>query len=269
MDDGDGCGGQFFVLLEERALCSSNDSWLRSGTAPAGAPLSDQQQGKEGDGQRDAAGHIDAQHASCDGGPGGRSIAPRSTREPSYYDEFDPLSGQTRDRLFFLDRLQEDRRPGVGRMDGVARRARRLAARHASGASRSRGRRDRRTFEAAEAELLQPGERPARGARARGPGAPDTEAAAHPRRPVSEPPTALKQAASESTLPRDEPIGPPTCSAPWASASVSDAVEQIRPPASRCARPARVHQCQAARPLAPIQCCRRVTQPISSRDGVS
>ena len=139
----------------------------------------------------------------------------------------------------------------------------------ASGASRSRGRRDRRTFEAAEAELLQPGERPARGARARGPGAPDTEAAAHPRRPVSEPPTALKQAASESTLPRDEPIGPPTCSAPWASASVSDAVEQIRPPASRCARPARVHQCQAARPLAPIQCCRRVTQPISSRDGVS
>ena len=95
MDDGDGGAGQFFGLLEERALCSSNDSWLRSGTAPAGAPLSDQQQGKEGDGQRDAAGHIDAQHASCAGGPGGRSIAPRSTREPSYYDEFDPLSGQT------------------------------------------------------------------------------------------------------------------------------------------------------------------------------
>jgi hypothetical protein len=130
MDDGDGCGGQFFVLLEERALCSSNDSWSGSGTAAAGAPLPDQQRGKERDGPRDAAGLIDAEHASRAGGPGGRSIAPRSTREPSYYDEFDPLSGQTRDRLFFLDRLQEDRRSGAARMDGAARRAMRLAVRH-------------------------------------------------------------------------------------------------------------------------------------------
>ena len=130
MDDGDGGAGQFFELLDERALCSSSDSWSHSGTAAAGAPPLDQQRGKEGVGQRDAAGKIDAEHVSRAGGPGGRSIAPRSTREPSYYDEFDPLLGQTRDRLFFLDRLQEDRLPGVARMDSVARRARRLTARH-------------------------------------------------------------------------------------------------------------------------------------------
>jgi hypothetical protein len=83
MDDGDGCGGQFFVLLEERALCPSNDSWSGSGTAAAGASFPDQQRRKECDGPCDAAGLIDAEHAGRAGGPGGRSIAPRSIREPS------------------------------------------------------------------------------------------------------------------------------------------------------------------------------------------
>ena len=62
----------------------------------------------------------------------------------------------------------------------------------ASGASRSRGRRRGRTFEAAEPEGLQPCESRDSCSRARGSGTPGAGTTANPRRPIGQPPATLE-----------------------------------------------------------------------------
>ena len=139
----------------------------------------------------------------------------------------------------------------------------------ASGASGSRGRRRGRTFEAAEPEGLQPCQSREGCPRAGGSGAPGTRAAAHPRRPIGQPPATLVQAACQIALPRHESVRSPARSAPRPGAPVADAKEPVRPSAGCGARPARVHLGQAAEPLALIECSCCIAQPVGCRGSVA
>ena len=137
----------------------------------------------------------------------------------------------------------------------------------AGGASRRRGRGRGRTFEAAEPELLQPGEGQERSSRTGSPGASRARAAAHAGGPISQAPPAMEEIVRHRTLPRHVSIGSPASGAARPGASVAFAEGAVKSFTGRCTRPAGVDERVAARPTALINCGSSVGRRAAHRQS--